>query len=178
MFRSFISVAWLLMISPAFADPVEDAEYIVDETVTAELLRPVMAAMGESMAAGIRGELLSQGVSLSDEASLVIAKIATDHMIDPMVSNMRAGTILAMMENISDEGLSEYRAFLETSAGQELVAATPELARAGERIGAEIAPGIAMLAVSQMIEDIQSDRWPDAVAAEVKDEIRAIYGIE
>jgi len=160
----------------ASAEPVEDAQYIVDATLSDEYLGAMMGAMADLMAMSIAGEMAKSGVSLSDDASETIVALMLPPMIDGMKVGLRDGLVEVYVDTVSAESLAAYRAFLETQAGGELMAALPEITTVSAQVGERVGNELGMIAATQMIQSIQSGAFPPGTSQATRDELTAVFG--
>ena len=163
-----------LFMQPALADPLDDATYIVEQTVSDEYVTEIMSSMAELMAAGIVGELSQQGHRLSNDAADTIVELMMPTLVSGMSDEMRAGTVEIYREHMSPESLAAYRKFLESPAGQETIVLLPVLARAGAALGEEIGPVVGQQAAMEMFRRISSGQWPDGTSGRVKAELKGL----
>ncbi|MEL6725105.1 MAG: DUF2059 domain-containing protein [Pseudomonadota bacterium] len=165
----------LSSMTTAFADPVEDANYIVDVSLSDEYLSSVMGAMADLMASGIIGEMAKSGITLSDEASQTIVALMMPSLIQGMKEGLRDEIVDVYLDTLSPESLAAYRTFLETPAGIELIDALPEIAdvsaQAGERLGFDLG----VTAANEMAQRIQSGDFPPGTSEATRNELRQVF---
>ena len=180
MKSSILSAAFglVLIVAPgAAADPVRDAEYIVDKTMTTEQFDIAFAAMADLMLSSIQNELAKQGLSISDEGGKIVVEMMVGEMSARMVEEMRVPLVDVYVNELSPEALRAYKAFLQTEHGREVVAATPNLLAETNRVSELVGGGIATEAVELMLGDMQADNWPVGTPDRLKSELRSLFGV-
>lgn len=159
----------------ASADPKEDAQAIVEATVTEDLMAATFSAMSELVVHTLQNEANKAGKPLSDDAARVIGNMMVSRMVPYIVADMRAEMATAYLYSMSPEGLAGLRAFLETPSGIEWANAQADLVGESTKVGEKIAAPVATKAVSELVADIKSDKWPDGVLASTKAELREFF---
>lgn len=166
-----VSLSYIMM---AQAEPIDDARYIVDASLSEEYLSSVMDAMAKIMAACITGEMAKNGVMLSEEASATIVKLMKPSLIQGMRDGLRDDLVDVHLDLISPESLAAYRAFLETPAGAEIMSALPELTMVSSQIGEQLGFELGMAAADDMVIRIRAGDFPDGTSKATQEELIAV----
>ncbi|WP_321489496.1 hypothetical protein [uncultured Hyphomonas sp.] len=161
----------------AFADPMEDALYIVDTTVNSEQLEIVYAGLGDLMLASLENELAKEGLTITKDAGGVYVKMLTSHMTDAVVEAMREPLAEAYVVNLSPEALAAYRGFLETEAGQEVARNQNTLVKEATKIGENLAVPVATMAVQATKEDMKLGNWPQDTLRTTQNELLTLMNL-
>ena len=140
-----LSAAFLALLtatSAATADPRKNAEYIVEKTVTPEIMGAVLETMRPLVEQAFRAPF-GQGEAartFSPEAQSMIINALFKEFSTNFVQEMKIITVGIYVEELSPEALAGFANFLSTPAGAEFAAAQPEISRlagnAGQRAGA------------------------------------------
>lgn len=173
----FISII-LTSAGHAAADPEEDAAIIVDALVSEDLYVAVFEALADLMGGNIRNEFSKAGEEVSDDAIETVVSMMTEDMSSMMATDMRQGMIDVYVEMFSSETLAAYRTFLETDAGREVAALTPELTREGQKLGEGIGADIGVRAANRMQERIKAGQFPEGTLRTTQSELRALFADE
>ena len=178
MFRQLLTgmTLGLCFSSMAFAEPIDDALVIVDNTIDAEQYARAFEGMGELMLGMLQNELSKEGKTISRDAGLVYVGMMTSHMTDALVAQMREPLAKAYVANLTPETLAAYRAFLETDAGREVAATKALIMRESIKIGEDIAVAVATPAVAAAQADIEADNWPAGTLKTTQVELRELFG--
>jgi len=174
----FISITFLTLAALsgfAHADPEDDAKAIVEMTATKEVYASGMSAMADLMAGNIQNEVSKAGETMSDAAAALVASMMSDIMAEEMESRMSGPMAQAYIDNHSPEALAAYRAFLETPEGSEIAKNIPVMTQEGAAIGEQIGAQLGGLAVTKIIEDIQSDSLPEGTSSTLKRELESLF---
>jgi hypothetical protein len=156
----------------AEAGPREDAQAIVEYTVTEEILEASFEALSELAVGTFQNEAAKSGKILSEDAARVMGAMMFDEMIPLLTEAMRKEMASAYVYTMSPETLADFRAFLETPSGQEWASAQPQLTREATKIGQDIAVPAATEASKRMNVAVAQDVWPAGTLASTKAEIR------
>lgn len=119
--------------STAFADPLEDAQYIVDQTVTKEIFEGTFVALGPVLTSAIQNDLRAQGITLPNPERFM--ELFISEFIDEFTESMRVQSVSIYLDQFNAEELEAIAAFYRSDAGQSLVAATPEIMLQSSAIG-------------------------------------------
>ena len=157
----------------AEAGPREDAQAIVEYTVTEEMLEATFEALSELAVGTFQNEAAKAGKLLSEDAARVLGTMMFDEMIPLLTEAMREKMAPAYVHSMSPETLADFRAFLETPSGQEWAAAQATLTREATKVAETIAVPAAAEASKRMNQDVAEDVWPAGTLASTKAEIRA-----
>ncbi|KCZ94334.1 hypothetical protein HJO_03130 [Hyphomonas johnsonii MHS-2] len=159
----------------AFAEPIDDARVIVDKTVTRDQFSAAFTSIAGLMLGNMQNEVAKSGKSLSDDAAAVVVEMLTTQMVDAILERMREPLAKAYVLNLSPEAIAAYRAFLETEAGGEVAAATPQIMLESSKIGEEIGGEIAGEAVRAMVAEMEAGNWPSGTLKSTQAELRDLY---
>lgn len=165
----------LSSLTTALAGPVEDANYIVDATLSDEYLSAIMGAMADLMASSITGELAKSGFTLSEDASQTLVVLMMPSLIQGMKDGLRDEIADVYLDAVSPESLAAYRAFLETTAGNELISALPEITTVSAQVGERLGYDLGLVAAEEMVQRIQSGDFPAGTRKATRDELIALF---
>ena len=166
--------ALLVSVAPiARATPRQDAQVIVNMTVTEDVMAASFEALNELMVGNFQNEAAKAGQLLSEDAAQVLGEMMFAEMIPLLVEAMREEMADAYVYSMSPEALSDFRAFLETPSGTEWAAAQGQLARETIKVAELIAAPIVAEAIERMNVGIENDAWPPGTLASTQAEIRA-----
>lgn len=157
---------------PAGAGPRDDAQAIVEYTITEDMLRASFEALSELAVGTFQNEAAKSGKLLSEDAARVLGVMMFDEMIPLLTESMRKEMSSAYVHSMSPDTLADFRAFLETPSGQEWAAAQSTLTRETTKVAANIVAPIAREASIRMNKAIANDDWPAGTLASTKAEIR------
>lgn len=169
-----LAVGLSYMVS-AHAEPLDDAQYIVDATLSDEYLSSVMDAVANLMASGVSGEMAKNGVRLSEEASQTIVALMMPTFIEGMKVGLRDELVDVYLDYVSPKSLAAYRAFLETPAGLELLRALPEITTVSSQVGEQLGYDLGINAAGDMMKRIKSGDFPPGTSEAVRDELTAVF---
>lgn len=170
-----LAAALALGAAPAQADPMEDALYIVDHTISRTEYEAAFAGMADLMVGNLQNEFAKGGDSISNAASETAVIMMSAQMADALLDGMRRPLAEAYVYNVSPEALAGYRAFLETPAGQEISASNGVIALESVKIGNELAESIAIPAVNAMIEDMRDGNYPAGTLKSTQRELERLF---
>ncbi len=126
-------ILFFINISPLYASPEDDVNYIVDQTVTRTLFEGSLQALRPVLISAIKNDLNSKGIEISDASSFL--DIFVDEFIDEFTDIMKQETVGIYRELFSDSELADLAAFYKTETGQKLILQTPLLMQAGAKSG-------------------------------------------
>ena len=135
MRRFALSAALVLSATTSFADPKEDATFIVQQTLTENMFAAAIFAQKDLIASALLNDLGAQGITLSDPDRFV--EILVEEFLAEFTETMQAGTVDVYLNRFTPQQLSELAAFYRSDTGQALLAATPELMQTGATMGSE-----------------------------------------
>jgi len=161
-----------LAILPAEAGPRDDAQAIVEYTVTEEMLAASFDALSDLAVGTFQNEAAKSGKLLSEDAARVLGTMLFEEMIPLLTAAMREKMASAYVYTMTPETLADFRAFLETPSGQEWAAAQPALTREATKIAENIAVPAAAEASKRMNASVAEDVWPAGTLESTKAEIR------
>ncbi len=175
--KSLLSTLVIALVAglPVMADPMDDALYIVDQTLTQDHLEGGFAAVADLMVGNLQNEVAKGGDTISDDAARVVSQMLSQHMIESMMEAMREPLAKAYVYNLSPESLEAYRAFIETPAGQEVIGTSGALLLESYKIGEQVGGQVAGPAVAAMQADIRADRWPEGTLKSTRAELRELF---
>ncbi|MBK8198616.1 MAG: DUF2059 domain-containing protein [Acidobacteria bacterium] len=156
----------------ASAGPREDAQAIVEYTVTEDVLRAAFEALSDLSVATFQNEAAKAGKLLSEDAAEVMGSMLFAEMIPLLTEGMREEMASAYVHSMSPQGLADFRSFLETPSGEEWVKAQPTLTRETTKLAETIAGPIAAEAARLMNAAIAAEEWPAGTLSSTKSEIR------
>lgn len=174
--KSVIALAVLAATSTfACADPIDDATFIVDSTLTREYFAESLEQVSGLMVGFMQNELRKQGKEMSNDASEVLSDMMLEAMLEGMQAGMRSDMAEAYVLNFSPDTLAAYRAFLETPAGRELASKQGVIVAEAGKIGEEIGGELGLQAVQKITDDLAADRWPEGTLSSTKTEIANLF---
>jgi hypothetical protein len=136
-------VGMVLCLVPvhAHADAAADATYIVDQTITREVIAGSLQAFGPIMGSALENDFRENGIAVSDRDKFIA--ILLDEFMDPFVALFRQRAIDLYVSTFSPRELSDMATFYRSESGQSLVRRTPglmaEAAGLGQQLGVEVA---------------------------------------
>ena len=157
-FALSVVLAASLPSSAAFGDALEDANYIVEQTVTESLLLGALTAMQPVLVSSISNELASRGITLSDPDRFF--EIFIEEFSAEFLVRMREPLVPLYLKRFSETELKELASFYSSSTGQSLIEKMPLLMQAQAQIGRQagaIAGGNAGKRVKQRLIDEDID---------------------
>ncbi len=163
--------------SPAVADPLQDAESIVEATILPETFEAAFEAIGGLMVGNIQNEVRQSGEEMSPEAAQLFSRLFMTASSHAMVEQMKEPMVEAYVANLSPQTLADYRAFLETPSGAEFIAAQPALMAEGARIGEAIGAQIALPALEIMKVQLAEGDVPPGTLKTVENELKNLLGV-
>lgn len=167
-----------LPIASAQEETSTDAEYIVEQLITPELFGAVMESLAALMASSIQGEFSKTGQSMSDPAAKLLSEIMAEEMGVLMADRLQDEYVILYDETFSPQALSDYRQFLGTPSGRELVKAQVALTEGATILGERYAESIAADAAAITIEMILSGRFDAGTDKGVRNELRELFSGE
>lgn len=165
----------LVTIPAASADARDDARFIVEATLTEEFLGATMGVMAEVMASSMAAEFAKSGVNLSDEAGETMLRMMMPTLIEGMRTGMTDDLIDVYLNTMSPESLSDYRKFLETPSGQEVLSSMPAVSVASAEVGGRLGQSLGLEAANAMIDNIITGNYPVGTSQSVQSELSAIF---
>lgn len=166
-----------LAVSPVFADPREDAEAIVDATIKPETFEAAFRALGGLLVGNIQNEVREAGGDMSPETAALLNDMILRASTNAMVEKLREPLTEVYLASFSEQLLADYRAFLESGSGQEMLLKQPALmlesARVGEAVGSDIGASALEIMRTQLVEgDV-----PIGASKSAENELREMLGI-
>lgn len=134
--KRLLLAAALLFPIPSMADPTEDAEYIVSQTVTQEMFRGAFAAQRGVIISAIQNDLRQSGINLKKPDRFF--DLFIDAFIDEFTDGMRDATVGIYLNQFTEAELADIAAFYRSESGQSLIARTPELMQETALLGQQI----------------------------------------
>lgn len=138
----YVFLLALLFCCESFSDARQDAEYIVSQTVTQDILSGTLSATAPVLSAAISNDLKENNIEVSDLDAFT--KIFFEELLVSFTDSMQKEAIQIYLEQFSDTELKEIAKFYRTDTGQSLIRKTPELMRFGAEKGAEIGELVAI----------------------------------
>lgn len=118
-------VGYASFSSAAQADPKDDAEYIVGQTVTRAMFQGAISAQRPLIVGALENELRSAGLTLPDPDRFFDLFMA--EFMEEFLVAMQEQTASLYLENFSEQQLADIADFYRTDSGQALISATPVL---------------------------------------------------
>lgn len=128
-----LPILTVLHLTPAWADPQADADYIVSQALTKDIFEGAIQSQRSLILSAIQHDLIQSGVSLPDPNRFF--DIFIEEFIDEFTLSMRQQSAPIYLDAFTAEELSEIAAFYRTEAGQALLRQTPQLMAAGTALG-------------------------------------------
>jgi hypothetical protein len=170
-----IAAGALFLQIPAQADPRRDAERIIELTMGEEIFAATGDLMAELMVGSIQNAVRQEGGSLSDAAALNLVQLLMDEMLPILDAGISERSVDIYLDTLTPDTIAAYRAFLETPAGQEVVAQTGTIMRESEKLGGEIANESIQTVLQAVEARIEANEWPEGTLPSSKKEIRTIF---
>lgn len=126
-------IASLTLAAPAFADPREDAGYIVSQTMTEENLSGAIIAQQPLIRGALQNQYAQMGIEISDMD--LFMKIFMEEFLGAFTIAVHSDMTDLHLELFTPEELADYAAFLKTPTGQKLARTQPALMQRGAEIG-------------------------------------------
>ncbi|MEQ9506722.1 MAG: DUF2059 domain-containing protein [Hyphomonas sp.] len=172
-----LSLSMMALAAPmSHASPREDAQVIVELTVTDELMSASFEALSELIVGNFQNEAAKNGKILSEDAAKVLGNMMFGEMTPLLGAAMRREMAEAYVFTMTPQALADFRAFLETPSGLEWAAVQPELMRETTKVAEQIALPIATKAVELMNEAIARGEWPPGTLKSTMAEIEDFMG--
>jgi len=176
--RGLISLlcAASIMLQPLYAEADEqvDATTITEQLLSDEVIEATFGAIGTIMGDVMIAEFKKTGVEISDEASVLLADMLLNQMVDQMGPALRETQREIYVETLSAEELRDFVIYLESPSGQAVAAMqsilVSEGARRGELLGVEIAPSL----LGYVVEDLEAGQVPLGASQKAFDELVAL----
>ncbi len=121
------------LTSPAYADPISDANYIVSQTVTRAIFEGALVAQRPIIIGAVQNDLRVKGITLPDPDRFF--DLMMEEFMDEFTLTMQAQTADIFLENFSEPQLRDIASFFKTETGQAYLQASPTLMKEGARIG-------------------------------------------
>ena len=163
--------------SIADAEPIDDARAIVDLTVTRDQYESVFAGMADLMLGNLQNEFRGNGQEISEDAAQVAVEMMTQKLVDGMMEYSRDPIAEIYALYYSPKALNDYRAFLETDSGKEIIAKLPAVTAEGTKMGSMIGGQIASNIMESVVEDMRADKWPEGTLMSTKAELRILFDV-
>ena len=156
--RQFFRVttfALLLTGTAVTANPQKDADYIVSQTMTEELFAGAIAAQRGLIISAIQNDLRQQGITLPDPDRFF--DLFMEEFLAEFTQSMRDQSAEIYIDRFDDDDLAAIAAFYKTSAGQALIAATPDLMMAGAEMGQQAGQLAGINAGARLADRIEAE---------------------
>ena len=141
---ALLLAALCLAPPPVRADAASDAAYIVEQTVTDEIMAGSMQALAPLLASAMESDLRRGGVTINDQGRFLA--VVFDEFYPPFVAALRAELAGLYVASFSPRELAEIAAFYRTETGQTLLRRMPgmmvEVAERSRTLGVEVAGDI------------------------------------
>lgn len=172
-----LSFSLMALVAPlSEASPREDAQAIVDITVTDEMMGASFEALSDLIVGNFQNEAAKNGKILSEDAARVLGGMLFSEMTPLFTKAMRREMADAYVFTMTPQALADFRAFLESPSGREWAATQPELMREATKIAEVIALPVATKGVELMNEAIARGEWPEGTLNSTKAEIVDFMG--
>jgi hypothetical protein len=173
----------LAFATPAFfalADDAvrRDAERVVALTYSDAIFEAQAGAMSSIIRDAMIAEASRNGLSISDAAASTLTEMMVPRLVTDLGVGMRSELTALYLDALSPGSLAGYRAFLESPAGQEFLAALPQITATSAVIGEQVGADIAEALIEALIEDMANHNWPVNTTPATKRELRGMFGIE
>ena len=126
-------LASFIFVSPAFADPQEDADFIVSRTITRTMFEGTLEVQRHLILSALQNDLSEKGIVLSSPERFL--DIFMEEFIEEFTLSMQAQTGDIFLNRFSPSELNAIADFYRTPAGQALINASPDLMKAGAKLG-------------------------------------------
>ncbi len=145
----------LTYANPLVAGPVEDAQFIIDATVTEEAMYGLLAAMGPMLSGAMESEFRRNGIELSDPEAFT--RILMEEFMAGYLDAMRAEMVTVYLEEFTPDELAGIAGFFRTPAGQAMAAKTSTLAERGAAIGGAVGQDAALAVADRLAARLRSE---------------------
>lgn len=115
------------------ADPQEDANYIVSQTVTRIMFESLAATQRPLIISALKNDLGENGITLPNPERLF--DLLLEEFLDEFVLSMQDQSASIFLQEFSEQELADIANFLKTESGQAYLLATPTLMKAGAEMG-------------------------------------------
>ncbi len=129
----YLAIAISLSATPLAAGPKEDAEYIIQQTMSEKVFAGALKAMELVISKAVATDLRKKGVVVSDVASFT--RILGEEFMSEFTVRMQRAVLPYYMEKFSATQLAELASFYRSDTGQYLIKITPELTQLGAKLG-------------------------------------------
>ena len=125
--KKTLSLALLVgfLAVPALADPLEDATYITEQTVTEELFVGAMIAQRTLIKSALENEFAKNDVIISDMDQFM--DIFLEEFMAEFLQTMQTEVRALYLKEFTAQEMSDMAAFYATSSGQRMIEKTPAL---------------------------------------------------
>jgi hypothetical protein len=127
------AVVLSVIAAPAVAGPAEDASFISEISYSDAVIDTTFETLGPIIRDSIAHQLGTQGISISDPDRYF--DIFIEEFRLQFAAKIRRDFVPVLQDSFSDEELADIAAFFRSPTGQRYAAQTPDLMRAGSRIG-------------------------------------------
>lgn len=123
----------LALAVPGWGGPAEDAQSIVEQSLTREIFEGALRAQRPVLVSAVENDLRQQGITISEPARFF--DILVEEFIDEFTETMQEETVAIYLDLFTPEELRDIAAFYATPSGQALLRNTPDLMQAGATLG-------------------------------------------
>ena len=135
-FAAPVFAAFICIPSASYAGANEDAQFIVEKTVTPEMFAGVAVAMRPVLTSAISNDLRDLGITLNDPDRFF--DVFIEEFMDEFLTLTKDEMIALQLAVFTPEELEGIAAFYATPAGVALLAKTPRLIQDGASIGQRV----------------------------------------
>lgn len=125
-----------LITGSAMAGVNEDLEFIVTETVTAELFEAALQSQRQLILSAMNNDLQEKGIRVSDLDSFM--DIIMEEFVASFTEEMQKRTKDIYLDLFTKSEIQGIAAFYQTAPGQALIQKTPALMTRGADMGREV----------------------------------------
>ena len=154
---SLALAAGLVLSSPAVADPRTDAEWIVSQLVTQEMIDVSVSAIQPLFRQALMGDLSKgEAAQMTPAGREKLIALFLDELRVRFLASMRGEMVRIYMEELRPNELADLKTFLATPSGKVFAGKQPALmqrgSKAGEMAGRSIGP-LAAQSIGQRLKD-------------------------
>lgn len=150
-----LAVALTALAPMVKADPQADADYIVSQSLTPEMVEGTIAALRPMVIGALQNEMRAVGLSLPEPERFL--ELFLEEFSAEFTEAMHDQFVALYLETFSEPHLADIAAFHRSEAGQALVAATPGLMVAGAQMGERASARAAMHTGKRLAARLQAE---------------------
>ncbi len=155
---SLVLASGLMLATPVKADPRSDAEAIVSQLVTQEMIDVSVAAIQPLFRQALMGDLSKgEAAQMTPAAREKIISLFLDELRVRFLASLRGEMVRIYMEELRPNELADFKAFLATPSGKAFASKQPALVRRGSQAGEMAGRSIGPLAAQSIGQRLKAE---------------------